>query len=366
LKSDARVQRSLLKLDDENHCMNEPSPPPLVSAIIVCYNSSQWLAKCLESLRAQTIFPQMEILVVDNASSDDSEKMARQIIEEWPNANFLQTGSNAGYCAANSGAKIARGKYLYILNPDTWLEPDCVEQLHVTVEREQAGAGGPTILNYEDNSLQAKCAIGFDFSGDLMLPRTGRDSDVAFCPGAFFFIRRDLFVRIGMMDEKLFMYCEELDLSWRIAIAGERVVAVPSARIHHRGEVGVNPAGGTKVVENRTSAQKRFLANRNRLIVTAKSGQHVLLLMLIPCAALVLAEGLATWAITRSWPMAKATSFAALADFWRLRSYIRQQRRHIRDFRRHGDFWMLRFFCFGFSRWYELTKIVKLGFPKFK
>ncbi len=347
--------------------VNEPSKSPLVSLIIVCHNDGKWLPRCLESVRQQTIFDRIEVIIADNASEDGSDQQAQRLIRSWPNARFLSTGGDNGFCVgANRAASVASGTYLCMLNPDTWLETDFVENLLTTVGREHAGAGGPTILNYDDNSLQSECPAGFDFCGNLLLPRAGRRSNAPFSPGGFFFVRRDLFVNIGMLDEKLFMYCEEMDVAWRIWIAGERVVSVPGARIHHRGAVGVNPSEATVAAGNRTTLQKRFLANRNRLLVTAKNCQHLLLLMLVPCTLLILLEGLATWMMTRSWSLAKGTALDPLTDFWRLHGHVLEQRRRIASFRRHGDFWMLRFFRFGFGRWEEVVKISRSGFPRFK
>ncbi len=78
------------------------------------------------------------------------------------------------------------------------------------------------------------------------------------------------------------MYGEEMDLSWRIWIVGESIIGVPEAKIHHRGAVGVNPDGGVIITGNRTSGRKRFLANRNRLLIISKNSQHILLLMFAP------------------------------------------------------------------------------------
>jgi GT2 family glycosyltransferase len=346
--------------------MNGPENP-LVSVIVVCHNDGKWLPRCLESLRAQTIFDRVEIIIADNASQDQSDMLAQNLIADWPNATFLATGGDFGFClAANKAAAISRGKYVQVLNPDTWLEPDFLEQFYQTLEQTNAAAAGPVVLNYEDNSLQAEGCPGFDFTGNYMPPRKGRPPEPLFCLAGFFFIRRELFVRLGMLDEKCFMYGEEMDLSWRIWIAGERIVPSRQARIHHRGAAGVNPAGGTKVVENRTSVQKRFLANRNRLLFIAKNCQHLLLLMLLPCAAVILLEGLVTLAMTRDWQLSKATSLDAIRNLWHLRPHVREQRQRIKTFRRHGDFWMLRFFRFGYGRWDEIVSIFKAGFPRFK
>lgn len=345
--------------------MDNPEPELLVSVILLCYNSRAWLPRCLESLRAQTIFPQIETIILDNASPDGSESLARELTRNWAHARVIQTGENLGFSANNRGAEVATGPFLYLLNPDTWLEPDCLEQFVAAVDRERAEAAGGTILEYEDNTVQARGSHGFDIFGNPVSPGGGRSPQVLFCIAGFFFIRRDAFLRLGMLDEKFFMYGEEMDLSWRIWISGGRIIYVPSARCHHRGAVAVNPAGGTKAVENRTSAQKRFLANRNFLLVIAKNCQHLLLSLLVPCAGLIVAEGVVTLLATRRWSAFKAGCLDAFLGFWRLHPHILQERRRIRALRRRGDLWMLRFLRFGFGRQEEVAKILRGGFPKF-
>jgi GT2 family glycosyltransferase len=346
--------------------MSQPPQDIWISVIIVCHNDGKWLPRCLESLRAQTIFPHIEVIIADNASHDGTDQLARDLIAGWPNATFLPTGGDFGFCVAhNRGADIARGRYLYLFSPDTWLEPDCLEQLYTAVEREQAAAAGTLILEYEDDTIQAKGSHGFDLFGNPVSPRGGRDPQPLFCIAGFYFVRKDVFFRIGKLDEAFFMYGEEMDLSWRIWISGERLISVLGARVHHRGAAGVNPAGGTRAVENRTSTQKRFLANRNFLLVIAKNCQHVLLVMLLSCGWLILVEALATLLMSRSWSLLDATCLRALRDFWRLRGHVCEQRRRIRTLRRRGDFWMMRFFRLGFGRSAEIKALLQRGFPKF-
>ncbi len=91
--------------------------------IIVCYNCRQWLPKCLDSLEKQTLFRQAEVILIDNASTDGTEDQARELTAGWSNAQVIQTGKNVGFDAANRGkVEQAAGKYVYLLNPDTWLE----------------------------------------------------------------------------------------------------------------------------------------------------------------------------------------------------------------------------------------------------
>jgi len=345
--------------------MIETGHVPWISVIIVCHNDGKWLPRCLESLRAQTIFDRIEVIVADNASSDGTDEQAQRLISGWPNARLLPTGGDNGFAVAcNRGAHVARGRYLYLLNPDTWLESDCLEQLYRGVEQTQASAGSAIIYEYEDDTVQHKGSHAFDVFCCPLTPRAGRDPKRLFCINGFTFIRRDFFLRIGMLDERMFMYVEELDLSWRIWLSGGTLVPVLSARIHHRGAALVNPAGGTRVVENRTSVQKRYLANRNCLLTIAKNSQHILLLALLTYGGLLLVETLATLLMTRSWRVAKHTCLDALWDCCRMHGHIRDQRKRIKALRQRGDFWILRFFRLGFGRWNEIRKMIKLGFPK--
>jgi len=91
----------------------------------------------------------------------------------------------------------------------------------------------------------------------------------------------------------------------------------------------------------------------------------VLLLLLVPCAALIILEGIVTLLITRSVQTFKSICWDAFAGFWRLRGHVRQQRRRIQSLRRRSDFWMLRFLRFGFGRREEALNVLRRGFPKF-
>ncbi len=345
-----------------------PGGPTLVSVIIVCYNCRQWLPKCLDSLEKQTLFRQAEVILIDNASTDGTEDQARELTAGWSNAQVIQTGKNVGFDAANNrGVEQAAGKYVYLLNPDTWLETDCLEQFFVTVEREKAGCAGGLIMDYQDDTLQARGIIGFDIFGYGVQPTEkapNPEHQLCYVNG-FFFIRKDLYIRLGGLDERFFMYGEEADLSWRVWIAGEKIVPALTARAHHRGAASINPAGDGKIVENRTSINTRFWANRNGLLVIAKNSQHLLLLMLLPCAFLVALEGFFVLFITKNAAIAKKISLDVFVDFWRLRGHVHQERKRIRSFRRRGDFWMLRFFRLGFGRYHEIKAMFKRGLPKF-
>jgi GT2 family glycosyltransferase len=435
---------------------NSPAAVPLVSVVILNYHGARYLERCLASLRAQTIFERIEVIVADNASGDGSPELAEKLLAGWPRGRFVQNGANLGYCEGNNRAVAhATGQYLFILNFDAWLEPDCLERLVAAAESTGAGAASPWVLNYDDDTHQSFGGTGMDWFG---LPNAARaplgNVGRASCPphqpskaqattnptqggqdarptlppalrqeatphptlspveaervnanagsetgaptphlrsrpagtlssipnggegrgeeardlfcftGCSFLIERQLFHDLGGFDADFFLYCDETDLSWRVWIAGRRIVGVPSARVHHRGAVTANPAGGTKTVESRTTHSKRYYANRNAILFLAKNSQHMLLLLLVPHLLLLALEALAALVLVRRWSFVREAYLKAVADAWRMRGHIGQWRARIRGFRQRGDLWMLRFLRLKPSRWEEVVKLFKVGAPK--
>jgi N-acetylglucosaminyl-diphospho-decaprenol L-rhamnosyltransferase len=344
--------------------MGSADSAPAISVLLLNYNGAQWLPRCLDSLRCQTIFEQIEIIVVDNQSPDNSARLAEDLTKDWPNARVIQNGANLGFAEGNNRpAKTATGKYLFLLNNDTWLEPDCLEKLFQGIGANQAAAGCPLVLNYDDNSFQSMGAFGFDIFG---LPTDRLNSSeakpVLMPEGCAYFIERELFEKLGGLDREFFMFSEEYDLSWRLWIAGRKAVAVPSAILHHRGAAQVNPRGSA--VEFRTSDTKRFYANRNALLSVLKNAKNLLLLMFLLQLGLLATEALVALLLIRRWSFIRRAYIDAIAGCWSARHHVRSERRRIRAFRKHGDLWMLRFLRLRPNRWDELMRIRKTGLPR--
>src|SRR6266567_5817654 len=307
---------------------------PLVTVIVLNYNGAPWLQRCLGSLQAQTIFGQVEVIVADNASPDRSDLLAAKAMDGWPNARVIQHGTNLGYCEGNNRAAAqAKGRYLFFLNNDTWLEPDCLSTLITTVEEMEAQAGTPLMLNYEDDSVQSAGGAGFDLFGLMSLARPSTVArEIFVVGGCSYLIRHDLFQRVGGFDPVFYMYADEYDLSWRVWIAGARAVLVPASRLHHRGAAGVNPAGGARALEFRTSDTKRFYTNRNCLLVLLKNCQR-LLLVLVPLQLLLLMiEAFVAVLLVRRWSFVKRAYLDAVTGCWNLRDHVRSERSRIRQF----------------------------------
>lgn len=216
---------------------------PLVSIIIVCWNSSKYLPRCLESISLQT-FPNFEIIIVDNGSSDDG---TAGLEEKFPKLDLRveRLASNLGFAVANNlGARYARGKWLILLNADAFPEPDWLAELITSSDK------SPEIASFSSRQIQAGNPIILDGAGDayhvsglawrigLGYPseQYGLDSERIFspCAAAAMYLRQAFF-DVGGFDEDFFSYFEDVDLGFRLQLRGYHCLYVPKAVVHHIG-----------------------------------------------------------------------------------------------------------------------------------
>jgi GT2 family glycosyltransferase len=228
---------------------------PVVSVIIVSYNTRELTREAVRSLLEQTPGLAIETLAVDNASSDGSAEMIRG---EFPQVTLVGLEKNIGFAAANNlAAKQAVGEYLLLLNPDTVVLDRAVERLvEFARSKPDAGIWGGRTL-FPDRTLNpTSCwsrqtpwslfcrASGLStiFKGSRLFDTEGyggwrRDSEraVDVVTGCFFLIKRELWDRLGGFDPAFFMYGEEADLCLRARRLGVRPMITPTATIVHYG-----------------------------------------------------------------------------------------------------------------------------------
>lgn len=230
---------------------------PVVSVIILNYNGiiNQHLPDCLASLYQQT-YPQIEIIVVDNASTDESNHF---IETHYPQIALIKNQQNAGFCQGNNlGYAQATGKFIFFLNNDTITAPNCIEQLVVMAKRyPQAGVCSPKLTRPSTIPAPSQQidSAGLLLCRDLKLrdrgfsvTDEGQFEQPAFlfaACGAALFIRREAAETVlangRLWDETFFAYYEDGDLCWRLQNKGWRCLYVPTAVIiHKRG--GASPA----------------------------------------------------------------------------------------------------------------------------
>lgn len=221
-----------------------------LSVIILNWNVRDLLDRCLASIRSEHY--SIEIIVVDNASSDDSVAMVQT---KYPHVTVIANAINRGFTGGNNqGLEVAHGRYLMVLNPDTEMVGAALDRLIAFLDdHADVGAVGPQLLN-PDRSIQSSrrrfptVLIGFFESTWLqsLAPRgwlrrfylddvsPNQAQDVDWLTGACTVFRREVIDRVGGYDaQSFFMYSEELDLCRRVKQAGWRIVYVPDAQVIH-------------------------------------------------------------------------------------------------------------------------------------
>jgi GT2 family glycosyltransferase len=224
-----------------------------LTVIIVSYNVRELLRKCLESVIRAGQGIDFEIYVVDNNSDDNSSSM---VAGEFPQINLISNETNAGFSTAcNQAIRLARGRYILLLNPDTLMGEDaltrCIEFMD---SHDDAGALGVKMVNGQGKFLpESKRALpsslsaffksfglSFLFHGSKVFNRyylteTGTDetSKSEVISGAFMFIRKKTLDKTGLLDEDYFIYGEDIDLSYRIIESGYNNYYFPQVTITH-------------------------------------------------------------------------------------------------------------------------------------
>ncbi|HIB03706.1 MAG TPA: glycosyltransferase [Candidatus Marinimicrobia bacterium] len=228
-----------------------------VSVIIVNYNVKDYLANCLNSIQNSNYGGHVEIIVIDNSSYDGSVAMVR---ERFPAVRLIEHNSNMGFAnGVNSGLKEATGDFILLLNPDTVIEEKTLSVLTDYMNSHpEVGICGPKILN-ADGSLQLACKRSFPMPW-VALPKllglsrlfpkgkwTGRYNltyldpgqyhSVEAVSGSFMIMTRDVLETVGELDERFFMFGEDLDYCYRTIQAGYEIHYVPDTQIiHYKGE----------------------------------------------------------------------------------------------------------------------------------
>lgn len=235
-----------------------PSAPPVqdnrldVSVVIVSWNTRDLLDRCLLDVRKALGGLQVEVIVVDNGSTDGTPEWVQS---RFPEVHLISNAENTGFSRANNQAlEVSRGRYILLLNSDAFLEPESLTRMVALMdEYPDTGAAGCCLLN-EDGSLQ-RSAFGFATLAtelwqalflDRLFPHSkvfgayrmsywGMDDlrEVDSVMGACMILRAEAIHKVGGLDERYFMYSEEMDLCYRLRQAGWKVRYFPSPRAVH-------------------------------------------------------------------------------------------------------------------------------------
>lgn len=237
---------------------------PLLTIIIPHYNGVDHLLHCFNALRQQT-YPYLEIILADNGSTDESLLLTRR---NFPEVKILELGENLGYAGAiNQGVLQANGQIIVPLNNDTEVTPDWAKAIVDTLAHyPEAGIVASKILLFDQRHKIHSAGDAFGING-IPINRGVWQQDIGQfdqdsyifggCGGAVAY-RRAMLDEIGLFDEDLFMYLEDVDLNWRAQLAGYRVIFAPQAVVYHH----LSATGGGVIAS--------YYTGRNTLFVLAK------------------------------------------------------------------------------------------------
>ena len=258
-----------LPVSKNNNCESKGNPPQeeLVSVIVVTYNGAEYIEKCLDSIQQQT-HPQLEIIVVDNNSHDNTTDLIRRM---FPAVHLFRLRKNRHYAGGlNFGIQQARGRHVVFLNQDTELDKDCVRRLYrKALSDPLIGAVAPLMkfmelpgfINGLGNQINNH---GWGTDNFIHCVDVGQFGDLAEIPSACFgavLLRRDALDRVGPLDEGYGSFYEDVDWSLRCWLGGWKIVPEAQAVVYH------------KFGASYPSKQKLVFIVRNRLRLVLKTFQ---------------------------------------------------------------------------------------------
>jgi GT2 family glycosyltransferase len=245
-----------------------------LSIVIISWNCKDFLIGCLKSIFNKDSSFSYEVIVVDNASEDNSIQVVQT---DFPSVRVIRNDENLGFASANNiGITASMGRYVCLINADVIVMNDCLEILYSFMEENRsAGVAGPKLF-YPDMTLQCTCrkfpslwnnfcsAAGLNkvfekwsfFSSEQMFYfKHDELSQVDAIAGCFMIIRREAIDQVGLLDERFFFYAEDIDWCKRFWTGGWQIYFVPSANAIHYG-------GGSS-----SNSPTRFIIEQQRAII---------------------------------------------------------------------------------------------------
>jgi GT2 family glycosyltransferase len=304
---------------------------PKVAVVIIHWNRKNLLEQFLPSVCASS-YPNVEIVLADNHSSDDSVAFVRA---NYPQVTIVQNDDNYGYAGGyNKALQHVKADYYVLLNNDIEVPPTWIEPVVEAMEKDDIlGACQPKMLDYKNHQsfeYAGACGgymdrLGYVFCRGRLFEVLEEDKGqydseayIFWATGACLFIRSEVFHAAGGFDENFFAHMEEVDLCWRVQLLGYKLKVIPSSFVYHVG-------GGTL---NKMSPQKTYLNFRNNLIMLTKNLPWPTLFWLIP-ARTILDLMSSIFFLINGYPLYSAAVHRAHADYffrfgkwWKLRKKV--------------------------------------------
>jgi len=318
----------------------------MVSIIILNYNGEKFLENCLESIIRETN-QSYEIIVVDNNSPD---KSGEKFSKKYQKCNFILNKKNVGVSEGlNIGIRNAKGKFVVLLNNDLIVAPKWLEHLFDAHEIYGNGLYQPKFLKMKDRSVLDSAGnlisiFGFGFSREKGKKDTlqyNAIEEIGFAAGTCLFCTKEIFDKVGLFDEKLFAYNEDLDLGWRARLLNFKSYYVPKSIVYHHGSA-----------QWKWSGEKFYLLERNRWIVLLSNYNIKTILKLLP-SLLIIEMVLLVFFTKKRMLKKKLRSYGGIIQFT---NHIRRRRKQINKLKNVNDDEIFKSFCCAIETPLEVSK----------
>lgn len=280
--------------------------------IVLCYNGKQHLKACLSSLARQS-YKDFWVILADNGSTDGSVEFARKNFGNLKGLEIMEHGKNYGFAKGNNlaarKALIKGAKHLVFLNQDTEVDPNWLKNLVKAAESDPAiGACASKALLFDRRGTLdyggggiSYLGFGYSIGADEKDHNQYAGREIAMACGGYFLLKREAAEKVGLFDDDYFLYCEDIDLSWRLMMAGYRIIFVPESVVYHK----YHPAKFSKT--------KLYYLERNRLTTLIKNYSLRSLLLIFPMLIFIEFSSMA-YALMTGWFREKILGYC-----WNLR-----------------------------------------------
>jgi GT2 family glycosyltransferase len=309
----------------------EKNKEPLVSIIILNYNGMKFVDKCLTSV-LNTKYHNFEVIFVDNASTDGSLEYVKKRFGRNRHLKFVINEKNYGFAKGNNiGVRHAKGEYVVFLNVDTEVDSHWLTELVKVMSSDASiGAAQSKLLTMNDRKRIDACGLmltpyGFFAergSGEVDRGQCDSAVEIFAAKGAAMAVKREVLEKVGPFDEDYFIFAEEVDLCWRIWLAGYRVVLVPKSIVFHFG------AGIVKTIWPQKSPPYWY---KNTLMTFFKNASSKTLLKILPPFLLVSFAGSIKHRKLSSFLKATAEVLAGFRGICKKRAQVQHLLRKVSD-----------------------------------
>lgn len=311
------------------------SEKELVSIIILNYNGEKFLENCIESIIKETK-QKFELIIVDNNSPD---KSGEKLSKKYESCRFILNKKNVGVSEGlNIGIRNSNGTHIVLLNNDLIVAPGWLDYLFEAFKQKGNGLYQPKFLKMKDREIIDSAGnlisiFGFGFSRE----KGRKDNfqyntieEIGFAAGTCLFCSKEIFDKVGLFDEKLFAYNEDLDLGWRAKLLNYKSYYVPKSIVYHHGSA-----------QWKWSGEKFYLLERNRWIVLLSNYSIKTILKLLP-SLLIIEFVLLGFFMKKGMLIKKLKSYGGIIKFL---SHIKKRRKENKRLKEVNDYEIFKSFC---------------------